>query len=443
MRSYPGFLFLLIFFLTCSLEAQTSEREVTLQIEDLVRSHKENILELYRYRGAPETWIDTGNVNEDYLNKNVLSMYYKNLGILTYTYIDSILYINLFSKGVQKEHTVKIDKNELQDAVNDVNLLFSSNFLNRAPKLRGSKARDSKHKAATLKRSFKKLNGMLFPVELELEAFDHLIIVPTFNLSTLPYSAFKINDRDLIEVMSYSIAPNLFELALSNEQNKKKFNYDGRAISYFWENALFVSNPEYPTNLDWEFPDLPGAQAEVDQVIKIAKPNNHVSFSGKTAVKDSILPDICDFDLIYFATHGISNADSPMDHSFLVMADNQSDRSYLTLREIMNTRTRCELKADLVVLSACQTGLGRSHEGGIIGLARAFQIAGAKHVLMSLWNIDDKETATLMTMFFEELLEARELMPHEALRQAILKYKSEVNDDPKFWAAFSIFGVPY
>ena len=150
---------------------------------------------------------------------------------------------------------------------------------------------------------------------------------------------------------------------------------------------------------------------------------------------------------MYFATHGITDAENPLDKSFLVLANDDKETSFITSREIQNIpfkeRRRQELKAKLVVLSACQTGLGKSHEGGTIGLARAFQLAGANHVLMSLWNIDDKETATLMKYFFDELAIAQELMPHAALRNAILKYKKEINDDPKYWAAFSIFGVPY
>lgn len=62
---------------------------------------------------------------------------------------------------------------------------------------------------------------------------------------------------------------------------------------------------------------------------------------------------------------------------------------------------------------------------------------------MSLWSINDVETAKIMGFFFDELAIASTLQPHQALRSAILKYKKEVNSSPKYWAAFSIFGVPY
>ena len=128
----------------------------------------------------------------------------------------------------------------------------------------------------------------------------------------------------------------------------------------------------------------------------------------------------------------------------MVLAEDSTGKFLLSAREIMNTRHTQMMEAKLVVLSACQTGLGRSLDGGVIGLTRAFQVAGANHVLMSLWNVSDDETAKLMTFFFKELQGyGIEFMPHDALRKAILKYRREVSDDPNYWAAFTLFGVPY
>ncbi|WP_406685481.1 CHAT domain-containing protein [Seonamhaeicola sp. MEBiC1930] len=437
-----SFLVFTFFFITVSSQEDSSK--ISLQFKELIKEHEKNIKELYVYRGASLDWLKTGSINEEDLFRTVLPMYHKKVGILTYTHRLDTLYVNLLSGNYNyKERRIHISADDLQEKVNQVYLMFSSSFLNRAPKERGSKPSNLKRLTKKSKASFRLLNNILLPVDLGLETFDHLIIVPTFNIATLPFAAFKMGEEYLIDLMSYSIAPNLFELMLSNEQNKVKHNLNYRELSYFWDKALFVSNPQYPINLDWDFPDLPGAKDEVNNIINLTEPIDFKEFEGRHAIKDSILKEICEYDLIYFATHGISNSDSPMDHSFLVLADNHSEKSYLSLREIMNTRKKCNLKADLVVLSACQTGLGRSHQGGVIGLARAFQIAGANHVLMSLWNIDDQETGTIMKMFFEEMKTGGPLMPHGALRNAILKYKSEINDDPKYWAAFSVFGVPY
>jgi CHAT domain-containing protein len=110
----------------------------------------------------------------------------------------------------------------------------------------------------------------------------------------------------------------------------------------------------------------------------------------------------------------------------------------------MNQRFESILNARLVVLSACQTGLGRSLNGGVIGLSRAFQVAGADQVLMSLWNVDDLETARLMTLFFKKLQTSNgRFIPHDALQDAINTYRKNYSSDPNHWAAFSLFGVPY
>ncbi len=96
----------------------------------------------------------------------------------------------------------------------------------------------------------------------------------------------------------------------------------------------------------------------------------------------------------------------PLDGSYLVVTG-KDKKDFLTAKEIQEVRNDCRLEALLVVLSACQTGLGQEHEAGTMGLARAFQIAGAGQVLMSLWNIDDSQTAILMQFFMEELKKTR------------------------------------
>ncbi|WP_111683421.1 CHAT domain-containing protein [Winogradskyella tangerina] len=406
---------------------------------NLIELHKENLKDLYMKRGAPEEWVTSGEVSEDYLSW-CIDHYEKKTALLVYSYENDSLKINLFDQSENRQYTsTLVDKESLIEHINNSNLYFSNSNGNSSPKLRGAVAKSVPNKK--LRRSYKFVNQLLFPEKFELLTYEHIIIVPTLNISILPFYAFKINDSYLVDLMSYSIAPSLFELMVSNKVNQS--DYFSKKMKYKWENALFTSNPKYPNDSIWEFPDLPGAEIEVKGITSNLEVDSYTLLSGENATKKNVIDAICDYDLLYFATHGISNSENPMENSFLVLAESDDSSPYLTLSEIMNLRHDCMLNADLVVLSACQTGLGKSHEGGIIGLARSFQIAGANHVLMSLWNISDSETATLMNFFFNELKIAKSLMPHEALRTAILKYKNEINDDPKHWAAFSIFGVPY
>jgi CHAT domain-containing protein len=266
--------------------------------------------------------------------------------------------------------------------------------------------------------------------------------VPTLNISILPFATLKLSDDEyLIDLLSYSIAPSLYEIMVNHQMNKNRILWDDE-FYYNFENALFIANPKFPNDSIWKFPSLPGTIKEVNYITSKLDSSTYTKLVGRDATVSAIKNNICDYDLIYFATHGISQEDNPLENSFLVLAGD-NNQSFLTAREIQNIRYDCTLNADLVVLSACQTGLGKSHKAGLIGLTRAFQIAGANHVLMSLWSINDNETARLMSMFFDNLIKGGELMPHEALRQAILTYKKDINDNPNYWAAFSIFGIAY
>jgi CHAT domain-containing protein len=134
------------------------------------------------------------------------------------------------------------------------------------------------------------------------------------------------------------------------------------------------------------------------------------------------------------ATHGVADPDRPIDGGFLMLRGPSFEAGLWTAREIQQER----LAAHLAVLSACQTGLGRSHAGGMIGLSRAFQLAGVDRVVMSLWSIDDDATAYVMRRFAEHL---ETEMPAEALRLAMADGRRELKD-PALWAPFLLFGTP-
>lgn len=96
------------------------------------------------------------------------------------------------------------------------------------------------------------------------------------------------------------------------------------------------------------------------------------------------------------------------------------------------------LRADLVTLSACQTGLGKVLSQGSIGLTRAFMVAGARSVLASLWRVDDDSTKDLMINFYKEYLKHgnKGVALQNAMKQTRLRYP-----EPRYWAAFSLFGM--
>src|SRR5205085_9833483 len=121
----------------------------------------------------------------------------------------------------------------------------------------------------------------------------------------------------------------------------------------------------------------------------------------------------------------------------LLDREGKPQEGFLRLHEIYNLR----LTADLVVLSACQTGLGNDVKGeGLIGLTRGFMYAGAKGVVASLWKVDDEATAELMKRFYAGMF-TQGLTPAAALRQAQLEmWQSRRWHEPYYWAAFVIQG---
>ena len=146
------------------------------------------------------------------------------------------------------------------------------------------------------------------------------------------------------------------------------------------------------------------------------------------------------YRLIHFATPGLLNSQSPQLSGLVLSLFNPQGRSqngFLRLYDIFNLR----LAAELVVLSACQTGLGKAIKGeGLIGLTRGFMYAGANRVVVSLWSVDDLATSLLMTEFYRAILQDN-LSPGLALQKAQQKIKADQDlASPYYWAAFTLQG---
>ena len=144
--------------------------------------------------------------------------------------------------------------------------------------------------------------------------------------------------------------------------------------------------------------------------------------------------------ILHFATHGLINSQSP-DLSGIVLSlvdeEGRPREGFLQLHEIYDLK----LPVDLVVLSACQTALGRNIRGeGLVGLTRGFMYAGAQRVVASLWKVDDEATSELMKHFYKSML-ADGLPPAAALRSAQMELlKQKRWQSPYYWAAFVLQG---
>jgi CHAT domain-containing protein len=159
--------------------------------------------------------------------------------------------------------------------------------------------------------------------------------------------------------------------------------------------------------------------------------------SRTTALK----PELGEYRIVHFATHGLLNNIHPELSGIVLSLVDEAGRpqdGFLRLQDIYNLK----LPAELVVLSACQTGLGKEIKGeGLIGLARGFMYAGAPRIVASLWKVDDRATSELMKRFYQGMLGPERLRPAGALRQAQLSiWKEKQWRAPYYWAAFVLQG---
>jgi len=178
------------------------------------------------------------------------------------------------------------------------------------------------------------------------------------------------------------------------------------------------------------------------QIIQALVPANSITQSFDFAASRAAATgsNLSQYKIIHFATHGLANSDYPeLSGIILSLIDEKGNalNGFLRLTDIFNLK----LAADLVVLSACQTGLGQNIQGeGMVGLTRGFMYAGAKRVVVSLWSVDDEGTAALMSSFYQGMLE-KGLTPAAALRAAQLEMLKQENwKSPYYWAAFTLQG---
>ena len=198
------------------------------------------------------------------------------------------------------------------------------------------------------------------------------------------------------------------------------------------------------TRLGIGFPParLPGTRQEATTILSLipGEDREFAAFGFDASIETAASPKIANHRIVHFATHGFANSENPALSGLILSLLDENERpanGFLRLNDIFNL----DLAANLVVLSACQTGLGENIRGeGLVGLTRGFMYAGSPRVVVSLWSVDDFGTAALMERFYEKHVRGG-LTPARALRQAQL----EMLDDekyrfPYYWAAFTFQG---
>ena len=187
---------------------------------------------------------------------------------------------------------------------------------------------------------------------------------------------------------------------------------------------------------------LAGTRAEADEIAKIAKSGGAQAdvWTDLDANEDNLRGrDMTGYRFVHVATHGLLDAERPQFTGVVLsLVGNKNNDGFLRTDEVFNLK----LGRPLVILSACETGLGKEKRGeGVIGLTRAFMYAGAPTVGVSLWSVADKSTADLMTDFYRRLLAAAPQPSASALRDAQLAMiNGKKYSAPFYWAPFVLVG---
>jgi len=245
---------------------------------------------------------------------------------------------------------------------------------------------------------------------------ESVIFIPDRELFRVPFAALKTADgKYIIEKHPIQIFPSIQTLQLIDQESSNN-------TLNLTSNALIVGNPTMPKMENGQqLPALPGTEKEAQVISNFLGTQPLI---GEQANIQNVTGQMPNADIIHLATHGNSQS--------IALAPAEGQTGFLS-GEIYGMN----LRANLVVLSACDTGLGDITSDGVVGIARPFMAAGVKSVVVSLWSVPDAATSDLMIEFYNNL----KTKPNkaQALQQAMLTIMKQ-HPEPVNWAGFILVG---
>ena len=301
---------------------------------------------------------------------------------------------------------------------------------------------------------FAVLLGRLFE---QIAPGRRLIIVPDGLLHYLPFEALTHDGRYLLEDHEIVYLPSASLAGLWQDSKSRNDGGDKMELLAFGDP---IFGPEQkpsairksrggPVSIArqrglsdiFQLAPLPRTRDEVEYISKLFPPNRCRVYFSKESTEEVVKREsLGRYRRLHFATHSLIDEKNPSRSSVvLTFDDDPEEDGLLEVSEI----SELDLHCDLVVLSACQTGRGQLLSGeGILGLSRAFLYAGARSVVVSLWNVSDISTAQLMKNFYQHLVD--KAGNAAALREAKLKMARGTAETrhPYYWAPFVVVGQP-
>ena len=287
------------------------------------------------------------------------------------------------------------------------------------------------------------------PAEPHLGRSERLLISPDGPLQTLPFAALLRAGRRLVEWKPLHVAVSATVFA-ELKKGRREATGPGLLVAF--------GDPHYPRGESgpalapdavlrdagargWSLAPLPAARAEVEAIVAL-DPQSTRAFLGEEATEERAKGVGREARYVHFACHGFLDERSPLSSALALSIPPDSapgrENGFLQVWEIFE---RVRIDAELVTLSACKTALGKESAGeGLLGLTRAFQYAGARSVLASLWSVSDRSTAELMKSFYTHLRAGHTKDQSLRAAQMALIRKGGRTAQPYHWAAFELSG---
>ena len=306
----------------------------------------------------------------------------------------------------------------------------------------------------------------------DLDRFKRIVVVADGTLQYLPFGVLIVKSRTHDSEAKFVCVADDHEItnlpsmtALSVLRSRRKLNGSPTKGLLMFADPVFESDDPridsaryikrssatnraaatigsgYQSNSTQHFPRLPGSRQEAAAIAEVAPKQGAEILLGFEANRSRAEShDLQNYRFIHFATHSVFDDEHPESSGVILSLfdhDGNPEDGYLRLRDIYNLK----LSADVVVLSACDTALGRNVKGeGIVGLTRGFMYAGAPRVLATLWRVDDDAAGEFMKWFYIGIFQKQE-SPITALREAQMEMRNQARwRSPYYWGAFVLEG---
>jgi CHAT domain-containing protein len=288
---------------------------------------------------------------------------------------------------------------------------------------------------------------LIKPAENQLKGKSRILIAPDGALNYLPFESLiqhETNQSSPIPFLALYFEVQYVPSISVLKAIQEKQDLPGPKQLIAFANPLLNENitKENPTMVrDWAgvLGPLPNTKREVEEIAKLYTPENVSILIGRNASEKNVKDlKLADYRKVHFASHGLIDEEKPQFSALVLSSDEKGQEDgFLTMREVFDLK----LNADLVVLSACKTGMGENIRGeGVSGLSRSFLVAGASTVLVSLWNVYDKTTSDFMKAFYQNM-EENNMTKTEALKAArTAMIQNQQSSHPYFWAPFVLIG---